>query len=94
MYHQSRAKFDRAAQVGCRGCVVDDQRNACRIRHVGNGTYVHDVAARIGNGFAKDRTGIVVNRCFHGINVVKVDKLARPTETFDRLAELRHRAPI
>jgi len=71
VYNERCAMLDRAAQVGRGGGVVDDQRDLRRVRDVGNGAHIHDIATGVGDGFAKYRAGVVVNCGFHGIEKPK-----------------------
>ena len=52
------------------------------------------MAARVGDGFAEDGAGVVVDRGFHGVGVVDVDELGRPAEALNGLRELRDRAAV
>jgi hypothetical protein len=94
MHDQRRAMLDRAAQVGRRRGVVDDQRHARIVGDRGHGVEVGDVAARVGDGFAEDRAGVVVDGGLDGVEIVEIDEGRGPAEALDRLAELRDRAAV
>ena len=86
--------FDRAAQIGAGRGVIDDQRQA---NLVGNRRYsvkVGDIAAGVGDGFAKDRPGVFVDGSFEGGQIVGVHEFGGPAELADRVRELLYGAAI
>mmetsp|Transcript_24127 Transcript_24127/g.44834 ORF Transcript_24127/g.44834 Transcript_24127/m.44834 type:complete len:218 (-) Transcript_24127:10062-10715(-) len=94
MHDQRGPMFDGAAQVGRGRCVVDDQRYFGGVRHSRDRIQIGDVATRVGNRFAENRAGVVINGRLDRIQIVKVDKGRRPPEPLDGLAELGDRAAI
>ena len=94
MDHQRRAVFNRAAQVRRGRRVVDDQRNAGVVRDCRNRIKVSDIAAGVGDRFAENGAGVVVNSSFDRVQIVEIDEGTGPTKTFDRLAKLRDRTAV
>ena len=94
MHHQRRPMFNRAAQIGRGGCVIDDQRNASGIGHFRHRIQIGDVTARVGDGFAKHRAGVIVNGGGQRIQIVKIDEFGGPAEFTDRVGKLLDRAAI
>ena len=86
--------FDRAAEIGRGGGVVDDERHTGLVGHLGHGGDIRDMPAGIGDGLAEDSAGVVVNRCRDGVHVVDIDEFRLPTETLNCLAELRDRSAV
>ena len=62
MHDDVGAVLDRAQQDRRRHRVVDDQRHAARVRHVGERLDVADVAGRIADALAEHRAGVVVDQ--------------------------------
>ena len=94
MHHQCRAMLDGAAQIrGGRG-VVDDQRQAHPVGQCGNGIQIGDIAAGVGDGFAEDRAGVLIDRRLDRRQIVEIHELRRPAELADRIAELLDRAAV
>ena len=86
--------FDGAAQIGRGRGIVDDQWQASGIGNACDGVEIGDIAAGVGDGFAKHRTGVVVDGCAHGVEIVEIDEFCLPAETLDRMAELGDAAAI
>jgi hypothetical protein len=58
----SAPRSQRVAQVRAGHGVVDDQRHAVRVRHVGHGRDVEHVDQRVADGFAIHRAGVGPHR--------------------------------
>ena len=65
-----------AAQVGGRHRVVDDERHAMSLGHLGPALQVHHVAGRVTDRFAVKRTGVVINGRFQRLQIVVVHEAA------------------
>ena len=94
MHHQCRAMFDRAAEVRRGRGVINDQRQA---NLVGNGRdrrQVGHIAAGVRDRFTENRAGVVIHSGLNRGQIFEINKLGRPAEPFDGLAELGDRATI
>ena len=94
MHDQRRPHLDRAAEIGRGRGIVDDERQPGLVGHFGKCGDVGDIAAGIGDGFTEERAGVAVDGGRDRVEVVGVDEARRPTEAFDRLAELGDRAAV
>ena len=86
--------LDRTAQVGGGRRVIDDQGQACGISDGGDGVQIGNVASRVRDGFAEHSTRVIIDGCFHGIQIIEINKLGGPAEAFDGLAELGDRTAV
>ena len=66
--------FDGTAEVGCGGGIVDDQGNAGLVGDLPKGAEIADITAGIGDGFAEDGAGVLVNRGFHRVEIFGVNE--------------------
>ena len=64
MHHDVGAVLDRPQQDRRRDGVVDDQRNAMPVRHLGQRLDVADVAGGVADALAENRLRIVVDQRF------------------------------
>ena len=88
MHDQRRAVLDRVAEVGRRRSVVHDERYARVVGDGADGVEVGNVPARVGNRLAEDRTRVVIDRGFDGVNIIEVDEFAFPSKAFEHVLEL------
>ena len=86
--------FDRAAEVGAGQRVVDDQRQAGRVRDRRDRFEVHHHAAGVGEAFDEDRLAARRQRPAEVLGVGRVDEAAVPAELGERLRKLRQRAAV
>ena len=77
------APFERAAEIGRRQCVVDDQRDAGVVRDLRDLFDIDDDAAGIGEVLDKDRLALRGQRAAEILRVDRVDKVAFTAELLE-----------
>ena len=88
------APIERAAQIGCRQRIVDDQRDAGLMRDRRHLLDIDDDAARIGQVLDKDRLAAGGQGAAEVFRVGRIDEMAGPAELLERQAELGQRAAV
>ena len=83
------AVLDRPAEVRRRQRIVDDQRNARRMRDVGDALDVDDNAARVGEVLDEDGLALRRQRVAEVLRLGRIDEMAGPAELPERQPELR-----
>ena len=95
MHHDVRTVGQRLAQVRRWHRVVDDQRNAHRMGHVGHAFEVQDVVLGIADGLAVERPRVVTGRIAPCVEVVGIfHKRGLDAHLRQRVVEQVVRAPI
>ena len=94
MHDKRGAMINWTAEVRRRCRVIDNQRDAGSVSDIGDFAKVRNVASGIGDGLAENGACIVVDCRLHRGEVVEINKLGRPAETFDRVSELRDRSAV
>src|SRR5262249_43177491 len=94
VYDDVRAPLDRAAEVGRRERVIDDERDTGVVGDLCDGLEIDDDAARIGETFDEDRLALLGQRALEVFRIARIDEVAGPAELLEREAELGERAAI
>jgi hypothetical protein len=89
-----RAVLHRAAEIRRGEGVVDDERNFVRVGQGGERFLVEDRAARIADGFAVERAGLLRDGLLPGGEVVRIDQRNFDGKLEERLLELRDGAAV
>ena len=89
-----RAPFERPAQIRRRQRVIDDQRQARRVRDLRDRRQIDDDAARVGQALDEDRLAPRRQRAAEILRIGRIDEMAGPAELLERQPELRQRAAI
>lgn len=87
VHHDVGAVFDGFAQDRSGDRVVDDERYATGVGHLGEGRQIDDVAGRVADALAVNRLGFVIDEGGDGLGTVILGEAHLDPETWQHVGE-------
>src|SRR5579862_3580173 len=94
MHDNVRAMLDRAAEIGSRERIVDDQRDARVVRECCERAQIGNDARRISDGLHEDQPRLRPNCGAHRAEIVGGYERRLDSHSLDRYGKLRHRTAV
>ena len=89
MQHDIAAVLDRAAERRAGNGIVHDDGHAVRVRHIGDGLQIGNVAGRVANRLTEDGRGFVVYQFRQGVRTVIIGEAHINAELGQHVPEQR-----